>query len=93
MSDDEDERGAEEGNIEIFLRIKPIANPSKKVEYDLAEGKARPRGAQRTTRNARSRVTRRAAVALRVLRRVLRRAPQHCRQLRRARCAAARCVA
>ena len=47
MSDDEDERGAEEGNIEIFLRIKPIANPSKKVEYDLAEGKARPRGARR----------------------------------------------
>ena len=47
MSDDEDERGAEEGNIEIFLRIKPIANPSKKVEYDLAEGKARPRCMQR----------------------------------------------
>ena len=43
-------------------------------------------------RNARSRVTRRAAVALRVLRRVLRRAPRHGRQLRRARCAAARCA-
>ena len=42
MSDDEDERGGgEEGNIEIYLRIKPIANPSKKVEYDLTEGKVR----------------------------------------------------
>ena len=48
MSDDEDERGGgEEGNIEIYLRIKPIANPSKKVEYDLSEGKARPRCTQR----------------------------------------------
>ena len=47
MSDDEDDRG-ESGNIEIFLRIKPIANPSKKVEYDLTEGKARPlKGQQR----------------------------------------------
>jgi hypothetical protein len=41
MSDEENEGGAEEGNIEIYLRIKPIANPSKKVEYDLTEGKAR----------------------------------------------------
>jgi hypothetical protein len=38
MSDDE--RG-EDGNIEIYLRLKPIPNPSKKVEFDLAEGKAR----------------------------------------------------
>jgi hypothetical protein len=41
MSDEENEGGSEEGNIEIYLRIKPIANPSKKVEYDLTEGKAR----------------------------------------------------
>jgi hypothetical protein len=45
MSDDEG--GADEGNIEIYLRIKPIANPSKKVEYDLAEGKARGRCVRR----------------------------------------------
>ena len=41
MSDEENEGGGEEGNIEIYLRIKPIANPSKKVQYDLTEGKAR----------------------------------------------------
>jgi hypothetical protein len=29
------------GAIEIFLRVKPIANPSKKVEYDVAEGTVR----------------------------------------------------
>ncbi len=39
MSDSDE--ASESGNIEIFLRIKPIANPSKKVEYDLAEGKVR----------------------------------------------------
>jgi hypothetical protein len=69
MSDDE-EGGAEDGNIEIYLRIKPIANPSKKVEYDLAEGKARggrcaalreEKGAWR--RGRRQKETRRAAHA------------------------------
>lgn len=48
MSDEENESGAEEGNIEIYLRIKPIANPSKKVEYDLTEGKVRGAAANET---------------------------------------------
>ena len=41
MSDDDERGGGEDGNIEIYLRLKPIANPSKKVTFDLAEGKAR----------------------------------------------------
>ena len=32
-----------EDAIEIFLRVKPVANPTKKVEYNAAEGKARTR--------------------------------------------------
>lgn len=32
-----------EDAIEIYLRVKPVANPTKKVEYDAAEGKARAR--------------------------------------------------